>query len=48
MKQGLQDQIKLVPIDLQDRPAWYKEKVNPANKVSMYDFPDVAFTSRYP
>ncbi|PKI74643.1 hypothetical protein CRG98_004970 [Punica granatum] len=30
---GLQDQIKLVPIDLQDRPAWYKEKVNPGNKV---------------
>ncbi|KAK3409024.1 hypothetical protein EUGRSUZ_J01142 [Eucalyptus grandis] len=32
-KQGLQDQIKLVPIDLQNRPAWYKEKVYPANKV---------------
>ncbi|KAK4774863.1 hypothetical protein SAY86_009798 [Trapa natans] len=30
---GLQDQIKLVPIDLQDRPAWFKEKINPANKV---------------
>ncbi|GAB2250637.1 hypothetical protein Droror1_Dr00016887 [Drosera rotundifolia] len=30
---GLQDKIKLVPIDLQDRPAWYKEKVYPANKV---------------
>ncbi|XP_048139953.1 glutathione S-transferase L3-like isoform X2 [Rhodamnia argentea] len=30
---GLQDQIKLVPIDLQNRPAWYKEKVYPANKV---------------
>ncbi|KAI4373026.1 hypothetical protein MLD38_011196 [Melastoma candidum] len=29
---GLQDQIKLVPIDLQDRPDWYKEKVYPANK----------------
>lgn len=30
---GLQDKIKLVPIDLQDRPAWYKQKVYPANKV---------------
>uniref|UniRef100_A0A5B6YR63 glutathione transferase n=1 Tax=Davidia involucrata TaxID=16924 RepID=A0A5B6YR63_DAVIN len=30
---GLQDKIKLVPIDLQNRPAWYKEKVYPANKV---------------
>ncbi|BBG97874.1 glutathione transferase lambda 2 [Prunus dulcis] len=25
--------IQLVPIDLQDRPAWYKEKVYPPNKV---------------
>ncbi|KAL3825943.1 hypothetical protein ACJIZ3_021972 [Penstemon smallii] len=30
---GLQDEIKLVPIDLQNRPAWYKEKVYPENKV---------------
>ncbi|XP_027364190.1 glutathione S-transferase L3-like [Abrus precatorius] len=30
---GLEDKIKLVPIDLQDRPAWYKEKVYPENKV---------------
>ncbi|GMH07919.1 hypothetical protein Nepgr_009759 [Nepenthes gracilis] len=30
---GLQDKIKLVPIDLQNRPAWYKEKVYSANKV---------------
>ncbi|XP_054802641.1 glutathione S-transferase L3-like [Prosopis cineraria] len=30
---GQQDNIKLVPIDLQDRPAWYKEKVYPENKV---------------
>ncbi|KAL0309782.1 UNVERIFIED_CONTAM: Thylakoid membrane protein TERC, chloroplastic [Sesamum radiatum] len=30
---GLEDEIKLVPIDLQDRPAWYKEKVYPENKV---------------
>ncbi|XP_020204614.1 glutathione S-transferase L3 [Cajanus cajan] len=30
---GLQDKIKLIPIDLQDRPAWYKEKVYPENKV---------------
>ncbi|XP_062168115.1 glutathione S-transferase L3-like [Alnus glutinosa] len=30
---GLQDKIKLVPINLQNRPAWYKEKVYPENKV---------------
>ncbi|KAL9422050.1 hypothetical protein AB3S75_034344 [Citrus x aurantiifolia] len=30
---GLQEKIKLVPIDLQNRPDWYKEKVYPANKV---------------
>ncbi|XP_059667742.1 glutathione S-transferase L3-like isoform X1 [Cornus florida] len=30
---GLQDKIKLVPLDLADRPAWYKEKVYPENKV---------------
>ncbi|XP_015060469.1 glutathione S-transferase L1-like [Solanum pennellii] len=30
---GLQDMIKLVPIDLQNRPDWYKEKVYPKNKV---------------
>ncbi|XP_045796272.1 glutathione S-transferase L3-like [Trifolium pratense] len=30
---GLQDKIKLVPIDLQNKPAWYKEKVHPENKV---------------
>ncbi|KAJ8636975.1 hypothetical protein MRB53_011242 [Persea americana] len=30
---GLQDVIKLVPIDLGNRPAWYKEKVYPPNKV---------------
>ncbi|XP_054786372.1 protein IN2-1 homolog B-like isoform X1 [Prosopis cineraria] len=30
---GLQDKIQLVPIDLDDRPAWYKEKVYPPNKV---------------
>ncbi|KAM6574168.1 hypothetical protein CsatA_022495 [Cannabis sativa] len=29
----LQEKIELVPIDLQDRPAWYKEKVYPPNKV---------------
>ena len=31
--QGLQDEIKLVAFDLQDKPAWYKEKVYPSNKV---------------
>ncbi|KAL7095730.1 hypothetical protein ACP275_10G042200 [Erythranthe tilingii] len=30
---GLHDEIKLVGIDLQNRPAWYKEKVYPENKV---------------
>ncbi|KAF9595194.1 hypothetical protein IFM89_037780 [Coptis chinensis] len=30
---GLQEKIKLVAIDLNDRPAWYKEKLYPANKV---------------
>ncbi|XP_059296367.1 glutathione S-transferase L3-like isoform X1 [Lycium ferocissimum] len=30
---GLQDKIALVPIDLENRPAWYKEKVYPENKV---------------
>ncbi|KAL6507955.1 Glutathione S-transferase L3 [Orobanche gracilis] len=30
---GLHDEIKLVPIDLQNRPPWYKEKVYPENKV---------------
>ncbi|KAK3000720.1 hypothetical protein RJ639_021641, partial [Escallonia herrerae] len=30
---GLQDKIKLVPIDLLNRPAWYKERVYPENKV---------------
>ncbi|XP_059063063.1 protein IN2-1 homolog B-like [Cryptomeria japonica] len=29
---GLSD-IQIVPIDLQDRPTWYKEKVYPPNKV---------------
>lgn len=31
--QGLEDKIKLVPIDLLNRPAWYKEKLYPENKV---------------
>ncbi|KAK8961419.1 hypothetical protein KSP40_PGU020620 [Platanthera guangdongensis] len=30
---GLQEKIKLVAIDLQNRPAWYKEKVYSENKV---------------
>ncbi|KAL3820084.1 hypothetical protein ACJIZ3_005989 [Penstemon smallii] len=30
---GLQDIIKLVPINLRNRPTWYKEKVYPKNKV---------------
>ncbi|XP_027350312.1 glutathione S-transferase L3-like [Abrus precatorius] len=29
----LQDKIKLVPIDLMNKPAWYKEKVHPEGKV---------------
>ncbi|MBA0727185.1 hypothetical protein Golax_000200 [Gossypium laxum] len=31
-EQGLQDKIKLVPIDLKNRPTWYKENVYPPNK----------------
>ncbi|RWW08783.1 hypothetical protein GW17_00027761, partial [Ensete ventricosum] len=27
------EKIELVPIDLQNRPAWYREKIYPANKV---------------
>ncbi|GFP83731.1 protein in2-1 homolog b, partial [Phtheirospermum japonicum] len=30
---GLQDKIKLVAIHLQNKPAWYKEKIYPDNKV---------------
>ncbi|XP_071734554.1 glutathione S-transferase L3-like [Rutidosis leptorrhynchoides] len=30
---GLQEKIKVVPIDLKNRPDWYKEKVYPPNKV---------------
>ncbi|KAL6645782.1 hypothetical protein ACP70R_017390 [Stipagrostis hirtigluma subsp. patula] len=30
---GLQDKIKLVAINLQDKPAWYKEKVYPQGTV---------------
>uniref|UniRef100_A0A9I9EAF2 GST N-terminal domain-containing protein n=1 Tax=Cucumis melo TaxID=3656 RepID=A0A9I9EAF2_CUCME len=30
---GLQHKIKLVPLDLRNRPDWYKEKVYPTNKV---------------
>ncbi|XP_035547484.1 protein IN2-1 homolog B-like, partial [Juglans regia] len=30
---GLQDKIQLVPINLQNRPDWYKEKLYPPNKV---------------
>lgn len=33
--QGLQEKIKLVPIDLEDRPSWYKEQVYPPNKVTI-------------
>nr|KAJ0223537.1 hypothetical protein LSAT_V11C200092700 [Lactuca sativa] len=32
-QRGLQEKIKLVPIDLHNRPDWYKEKVYPPNKV---------------
>ncbi|GMI71360.1 glutathione transferase lambda 1 [Hibiscus trionum] len=30
---GLHDKIKLVPLNLQNRPAWYKDKVYSVNKV---------------
>ncbi|XP_037470917.1 protein IN2-1 homolog B-like, partial [Triticum dicoccoides] len=29
---GLQGKIKIVALDLMDRPAWYKNKVYPENK----------------
>lgn len=32
-KQGLEEKIELVPLDLLDRPSWYKEKINSTNKV---------------
>jgi hypothetical protein len=35
--QGLHDKIKLVPINLQNSPAWYKEKVYPENKVIFFN-----------
>lgn len=44
LEQGLQEKIKLVPIDLQNRPAWYKEKVYSANKV-WCNFPFLFFFS---
>ncbi|XP_009140057.2 glutathione S-transferase L3 [Brassica rapa] len=34
---GLQEKIKLVPLDLGNRPAWYKEKVYPENKVPAHE-----------
>ncbi|KAH0675848.1 hypothetical protein KY285_023649 [Solanum tuberosum] len=34
---GLQDKIKLVPIDLQNRPDCDKEKVYPTNKVIFHN-----------
>ncbi|KAF3679397.1 Protein IN2-1 -like protein B, partial [Capsicum annuum] len=37
---GLQEKIKLVPIDLKNRPDWYKEKVYPANKVPSLEHND--------
>ena len=29
----MQEKIKLVPVDVKNRPDWHKEKVYPANKV---------------
>lgn len=42
LTQGLQDKIKLVAIHLQDKPAWYKEKLYPENKVH-FDFSSFSF-----
>ncbi|KAG2648109.1 hypothetical protein PVAP13_1NG050608 [Panicum virgatum] len=33
---GLQDNIKIVAIDVADRPAWYKEKDDPENKLLLW------------
>ncbi|WMV32631.1 hypothetical protein MTR67_026016 [Solanum verrucosum] len=38
------DKIKLVQIDLQNKPDWYKEKVYPTNKV---DIPHAPFIERF-
>lgn len=35
---GLQEKVKLVPIDLKNRPDWYKEKVYPPNKVPALEY----------
>nr|XP_034582547.1 protein IN2-1 homolog B-like isoform X1 [Setaria viridis] len=35
--QGLQDKIQLVAIDLQDKPAWFLEKVYPPGKVPVLE-----------
>lgn len=46
--QGLQEKIKLVPIDLKNRPDWYKEKVYPANKVSKSEMVVVSLSLKFP
>ncbi|KAF3673837.1 Protein IN2-1 -like protein B [Capsicum annuum] len=45
---GLQEKIKLVPIDLKNRPDWYKEKVYPANKVSKSEMVVVSLSLKFP
>ncbi|KAM3705658.1 hypothetical protein ACJW31_03G096600 [Castanea mollissima] len=41
---GLHDNIKLVPINLQNRPAWYKEKVYHENKsLDLIRYVDINF-----
>ncbi|XP_037470277.1 protein IN2-1 homolog B-like, partial [Triticum dicoccoides] len=35
---GLQGKIKIVALDLMDRPAWYKNKVYPENKVPALEY----------
>ncbi|XP_061348565.1 glutathione S-transferase L3-like isoform X2 [Gastrolobium bilobum] len=46
---GLQDQIQLVPIDLQDRPSWYKDKVYPPNKGPAKEFAEelISYTDTF-
>ncbi|XVF88158.1 hypothetical protein PTKIN_Ptkin19aG0027800 [Pterospermum kingtungense] len=42
--EGLQDKIKLVPLKLQNRPAWYKEKIYAENKA---DIAYISFVERF-
>ncbi|KAJ9184213.1 hypothetical protein P3X46_003961 [Hevea brasiliensis] len=40
---GLQDKIKLIPLNLQSRPAWYEEKVYPPISLDLINYLDSNF-----